>query len=304
MRNLDELKCLIEELQTYTNTTDDDKYFRKIGKLNEPKNVATLVNSIFKGVLSHEQPRLMSVDLAEEDINQLINLHVKDMYRFATKNNIHLNGIRSYGQEVFNPSALFHLAKKKLISSSFTNHREAESEGFDFYQIPFILRLAIENKVKTIIGYQTCFSLKNNKECPFPTSKVIKFLIKHEDCFLYENHELINVYQWSCTFVHDAKLDYIWNIVNAVSICNPIFDEMFNQKIRGRIERNVDTNDLDSFLNFLHETQKVNFFNRRLNIKLLQDEVNNHSLFKKNMRFELSLDELESSNVIYSPQHA
>ncbi|MCG6270618.1 hypothetical protein K6U70_00055 [Vibrio vulnificus] len=295
MKELEELGLLITQLQKGVEIKNYCKNFKKPNELDDLDYVVPLIASIYQNVLSADEPKCFGVKLKIEDTERLINLHLSDLYKYATKENIELNGRLLFGHEYFNNGALFYLAKKTLIPSSFDNSRECESNGFDFYQIPFILRLAIENKAKSIIGYKSSKYVRSQKSCPFPTSKVIDYLINDENCILYAYEDLLNVYKWSCTFVHEAKIDYIWNIMNAIKICEPVFDNLNNQRLRGRVKPDDET-DIMERLNNLH---KVNFFKSDLEIRTLQDRINRSIQFKNNICFELSLEEVESSNINY-----
>ncbi|MGR6749723.1 hypothetical protein [Aeromonas veronii] len=297
MTELEELGLLIEQLKKDVKFNGCCQAFKNPNKLDDLDNVVPLINSIYQNVLNSDEPKCFGVNLEFEDAKRLITLHLNDLYKYATKKNIRLNGRLSFGHEYFNNGALFYLAKQTLIPSSFDNIRKCESNGFDFYQIPFMLRLAIENKAKSIIGYQSSKYVRTKKRCQFPTNKVIDFLINDKDCILFGYEELFNVYKWSCTFVHEAKIDYIWNIMNAIRVCEPIFDNVNNQNLRGRIKPDSEVD----LMKRLHNIHKINFFNGYLDINTLQDRMNNSSQFKNQISFVLSLDEIESSNILYEP---
>ncbi|MGR5233656.1 hypothetical protein [Vibrio rotiferianus] len=295
MTELEKLGLLIEQLQKDVVVNASCKTFKNPNELDDLDNVVPLICSIYQNVLNSDEPKCFGVNLETEDAERLIELHLSDLYKYATKKHIRLDGKLSFGHEYFNNGALFYRAKKTLIPSSFDNIRECESNGFDFYQIPFMLRLAIENKAKSIIGYQSSKYVKTKRNCQFPTSKVIHFLINDKDCILFGYNDLLNVYKWSCTFVHEAKIDYIWNIMNAIRVCEPIFDNINNQNLRGRIKPDGEVD----IMARLHNIHKINFFNSDLDINALQERINSSSQFKNHISFDLSLDEIESSNIIY-----
>jgi len=87
--------------------------------------------------------------------------------------------------------------------------RDQEST-FSLYAVPFIIRLAIELKLKAIVGFVSSEirlsdgQIKASNE--FPALRVISFLLS-SDLFEFPASlsEIKKIYNWSCGFVHTGE---------------------------------------------------------------------------------------------------
>ncbi|HFQ5080370.1 TPA: hypothetical protein ACGUUY_004440 [Vibrio vulnificus] len=183
-----------------------------------------------------EEPKLLEPVLGitptKYDIEQLCELLTSDITQFATKyselglfeNSLH------YGQELLPSHTLFNLARANLLQDTYEQHVDLNCQPsvYKIYSIPFILRLAIENKLKAMIGFNSSTTkLSDNqtkKSNHFPALKVINFL---KDSDFVESplafSELKKVYNWSCSFVHTGQKEYIWMTLKATSHINKLF---------------------------------------------------------------------------------
>lgn len=183
-----------------------------------------------------EEPQLLEPVLGitpiKNDIEQLCEQLVCDIEQFSTKYS-HLKLFENslvYGQEWLPSHTLFNLARANLLQGTYKQHVDlnCQSSVYKIYSIPFILRLAIENKLKAMVGFNSStIKLSDNQtktSNQFPALSVINFLKDSE----FVNSplafsELKKVYNWSCSFVHTGQKEYIWMILKATSHINKLF---------------------------------------------------------------------------------
>lgn len=178
------------------------------------------------------------------DVSSIAKIFASDIKQFATENpdlklienNLYLaqNQLPSY--------TLFRLSRSKLLPDTYGNYIEFldQENVFSLYSVPFIVRLAIESKLKGMVGFKSSEirlsdgHIKVSNE--FPALKVINFLISSD---LIESpipfEELKKIYNWSCGFVHTGKKEYIWMSLKAVSNLNVLFSKDYDQYYGQRI---------------------------------------------------------------------
>ncbi|MFB0769919.1 hypothetical protein ACEU5N_19910 [Aeromonas salmonicida] len=178
------------------------------------------------------------------DVSSIAKIFASDIKQFATENpdlklienNLYLaqNQLPSY--------TLFRLSRSKLLPDTYGNYIEFldQENVFSLYSVPFLVRLAIESKLKGMVGFKSSEirlsdgHIKVSNE--FPALKVINFLISSD---LIESpiqfEELKKIYNWSCGFVHTGKKEYIWMSLKAVSNLNVLFSKDYDQYYGQRI---------------------------------------------------------------------
>ncbi|WP_295749202.1 hypothetical protein [Undibacterium sp.] len=178
------------------------------------------------------------------DVSSIAKIFASDIKQFATenpdlkliKNNFYLaqNQLPSY--------TLFRLSRSKLLPDTYDNYIEllGQENVFSLYSVPFLVRLAIESKLKGMVGFKSSEirlsdgHIKVSNE--FPALKIINFLISSD---LIESPmpfgELKKIYNWSCGFVHTGKKEYIWMSLKALSNLNVLFSKDYNQYYGRRI---------------------------------------------------------------------
>ncbi|MBL0449745.1 hypothetical protein [Aeromonas caviae] len=196
------------------------------------------------------------------DVSSIAKIFASDIKQFATENpdlklienNLYLaqNQLPSY--------TLFRLSRSKLLPDTYGNYIECldQENVFSLYSVPFIVRLAIESKLKGMVGFKSSEirlsdgHIKVSNE--FPALKVINFLISSD---LIESpiqfEELKKIYNWSCGFVHTGKKEYIWMSLKAVSNLNVLFSKDYDQYYGQRIsylKSGVTLAQLQSAINF------------------------------------------------------
>ena len=178
------------------------------------------------------------------DVSSIAKIFASDIKQFATENpDLKLIENNFYLAQNQLPSyTLFRLSRSKLLPDTYCKHIEfLEQENvFSLYSVPFLVRLAIESKLKGMVGFKSSeirLSDGSNKVSnEFPALKIINFL-KSSD--LIESpmpfEELKKIYNWSCGFVHTGKKEYIWMSLKAVSNLNVLFSKDYNQYYGQRI---------------------------------------------------------------------
>lgn len=172
------------------------------------------------------------------DINSIARIFVNDIEQFATANpEIKLiKNKLTFAQNHLPSYTLFRLSRSKLLPDTYEKHIELldQKSIFSLYAVPFLVRLAIENKLKGMVGFKSSEIRLSDGQTKvsneFPALKVINFLISSD---LIESPmplgELKKIYNWSCGFVHTGKKEYIWMSLKAVSNLNALFSKDYNQ---------------------------------------------------------------------------
>lgn len=178
------------------------------------------------------------------DISSIAKIFASDIKQFAAdnpdlkliENNFYLaqNQLPSY--------TLFRLSRSKLLPDTYGNYVELNDQEsvFSLYSVPFLVRLAIEKKLKGMVGFKSSEIRLSDGHTKvsneFPALKIINFLISSD---LIESPiplgELKKIYNWSCGFVHTGKKEYIWMSLKAVSNLNMLFSKDYNQTYGQRI---------------------------------------------------------------------
>ncbi|HAU4906989.1 TPA: hypothetical protein F3P23_09460 [Aeromonas hydrophila] len=191
-----------------------------------------LVEQANKLLMANQETLLAGSSPWFKDRDKLIYIFLKDIEFFATEHSIQLNDklIASFGQTKISTDALFHIARSSLFKASYQSIEMHENkENFNLFSIPFTIRVAIENKLKSIIGFR-CSDIHKNSGVTsgtreFPVTLVIDELKRLKclnlPCSL---DELSNIYAWSCNFCHTAEKENIWLILKAIEVIAPLFE--------------------------------------------------------------------------------
>lgn len=166
-----------------------------------------------------------------KDRQGLLELFISDVEQLATKLNLNISDsfIASYSQSQISCHAFFHLAASSVLPKTYETIDLLEQEQiFSVYSIPFKLRVAIENKIKSMIGFQSCDVTRYGKvkqgTDEFPVTMVIQELIKLKCLNLKTSLQCIsNIYTWSCSFCHTGRKEYLWMSLKALEILSYIF---------------------------------------------------------------------------------
>ncbi|WP_120512058.1 hypothetical protein [Photobacterium salinisoli] len=181
-------------------------------------------------------------DVGFDDLDLLKEQFISDVHQFLTEASININSriIASYGQSVITSNALYHIACSQQYKNKYNDIDLLMNKvEFNYYSISFILRLAIENKLKSMLGFEYSDitkvvrgkkkTFKNTRE--FPVNKILNFL-SHSDLLNTpcSFSELKNIYSWSCRFTHDATKEYVWLRLKALNSLHDLFDFNFIEK--------------------------------------------------------------------------
>ncbi|MCH8618020.1 hypothetical protein [Undibacterium sp. TS12] len=171
------------------------------------------------------------------DLGSIARLFVGDIRQFASENpDLELIKNNSYVAQNQLPSyTLFRLSLSKLLPDTYHKNIDFldQENVFSLYSVPFIVRLAIESKLKGMVGFKSSeIKLSDGQKRTsneFPALKIINFLISSnliESPLPFE--ELKKIYNWSCGFVHTGKKEYLWLSLKAVSSLNVLFSKDHN----------------------------------------------------------------------------
>jgi len=165
-----------------------------------------------------------------DDKSPLIKLFTSDLEQFATERGLHLGGkhILLYGQSKIPDHALFHLAASSLLPNTYTTIQQTAGLAFNLYSVPFKIRVSLENKIKSIIGFKSLDVIKKDgqkvESYEFPFSHILKELTYTEcldlPCSL---KNIKKIYQWSCGFCHTGEKEPLWLSMKALELISPLF---------------------------------------------------------------------------------
>ena len=202
------------------------------------------------------------------DMNSIAKIFASDIEQFATENP-DLKLIENnccFAQNQLPSYTLFRLSRSKLLPDTYGSYIDfLEQENvFSLYAVPFLVRLAIECKLKGMVGFKSSEirlsdgHVKVSNE--FPALKIINFLTTSD---LIESPmpfgELKKIYNWSCGFVHTGKKEYIWMSLKAVSNLNVLFSKDYNE----------------------YYGRRISYLKAGVTLAQLQSEINNSPSFSK-----------------------
>ncbi|QOL14019.1 hypothetical protein [Dickeya dianthicola] len=169
--------------------------------------------------------------IGAKDRQGLLELFIADVEQFATEHNLIIseNCIARFSQSKISDHTFFHLASCPILPKTYDSiDLHQHEKNFNIYSIPFKLRVAIENKIKSIIGFQSCDITRNGRvktgTAEFPFTMVIQELIRLNCLDLPCNLQSIsNIYTWSCSFCHTGEKEYLWMSMKALEILSTLF---------------------------------------------------------------------------------
>ncbi len=252
---------------------------------------------------------LFGLEFHHYDKAVLMKQFISDLEQFATMKNIHLGGgfILSLGQSKIPEHAFFHLAASSLLPNTYKTIEQNAGKVFDTYSIPFKIRVAIENKIKSIIGFKSLAIIKNNGDKinsnEFPFAGVINELISTNclelPCSL---KDVKNIYQWGCEFCHTGEKEPVWLSMKALEIIALLF--IYEHQKKNEINVIELWGHEEDIINKLIEYKGVVnplfYFKDEWSVQKLQDHLNKDGIQKKickmrgikEIKFNLSETEL------------
>ncbi|HCG5131754.1 hypothetical protein P3535_22865 [Vibrio parahaemolyticus] len=244
-----------------------------------------------------------------KDREKLLELFIADVEQFATEYELKISDkfmLRLF-QSRISDHAFFHLASSSILPKTYESIDLLQHEGtFNVYSIPFKLRVAIENKIKSMIGFQSCDitrhgEVKKGTE-EFPVTMIIQELIKLKCLNLPCSLQcVLNIYSWSCSFCHTGKKEYLWMSMKALETLSLLF--LFEEQKKKEISiadlwhRCVLTEEylVKKLVNYKGFSSPLYYLKHGWSIDMLQERLNNSK--NKNLKpykfylSELALDE-------------
>ncbi|WP_122411570.1 hypothetical protein [Pseudomonas viridiflava] len=208
--------------------------FPNVTKLKkEPEEHFLVIVEQAKKVLNNckRQP-LCGLEHWGEDREFLIRFLADDLMQFLTEKEIRVPGINSlvFAQSTIPEKAIFNIARSRMLPATYGSIELANHPvAYQTFSIPFLLRLAIENKIKSIIGFVSSDIVRPNSPVIFNTQDIpVAGLIRELKalkcltipCSL---DDLEQIYKWSCQFCHTGRKEYLWLSLKAVDILAPLF---------------------------------------------------------------------------------
>ena len=238
--------------------------------------------------LLSDNNKILGFDLRNEDKLVLKQHFVNDLEQFSTANNITISDewSLSFSQSKISAHAFYHLATSKLLPETYKTIDLMGHKGtFDVYSIPFKIRVALENKIKSIIGFESCdvtrFKKTKYKTDDFPVSLVLQELKKLK-CFDLpcSLDDLMNIYSWSCSFCHTGKKEYLWTSMKALEILSLLF--LYCNQKKNEIdvsdlwkEYSLSSDDLiEKLMNYKGMVNPIYYFKDGWSVKLLENKFN------------------------------
>lgn len=180
-----------------------------------------------------EKPCLLGIWAEEEDLVNLLNQIVSEVSELEgeMRERIATNSI-SFGQTVIPGHTLFTLARSISLSSTYKKIDLLNQKGIlESFSISFLLRLSIESKLSTMMGFKSVKSISSSDEeflsDHFPVGPAFRFLKERGDSYFtlpVSVAELKKVYDWSCRFVHTGRKEYIWMALKAIACVERLYE--------------------------------------------------------------------------------
>lgn len=238
--------------------------------------------------LSTLQPgaSLFGLDIHPDDHPALIKIFLDDLVQFTTLHRIDLGiEIMSWGQMRIAENALFHLAVSTLLPSTYESIDQVGGRVFDTYSIPFKIRLALELKLRTIIGFEKYETMLDGErtfsteDLPFPA--LLKAL-RSIDCLDLPCSivNIKNVYQWACNFCHTGEKEFVWLTMKALEIISPLYTYEEQKKSEVEISKLWSTEEMSEedlckrLIQHSGPTRPLYYFREGWTVERLQDVLN------------------------------
>lgn len=233
-------------------------------------------------------------DFNEADLDFIKKQFISDIYQFLTKASLKINStiVSSYGQSIIASNALYHIACSQQYKNRYADiDLNMNKVEFNFYSIPFVLRLAIESKLKGMIGFESCDvtrTIKGKKEIlkgtrEFPVNKILTYLSSNKliNCPC-QFSDIKNIYSWSCRFTHDATKEYVWLRMKAIDMLKELFSFEHTEKIN------------------TSKTNTVNHLLPGITVDAIMKAINNDPQFKGHHKLHLSESQFEENTGFYN----
>ncbi|MBX8489871.1 hypothetical protein K5D42_08390 [Pseudomonas cichorii] len=201
-------------------------------RTNPAEHFSIIVEQANKVISNKGDCMLSGLRHWDEDKVFLESFFAREIIQFITEEKINIPGITSatYAQTTIPAEASFNIARSRLLTQTYASIELANhTVAYQTFSIPFLIRLAIENKLKSVIGFVKS-DIVRPKTPPrldtqeFPVSVLIQELKRLKCLNLPCNlDDLQEIYNWSCRFCHTGKKEYLWLNLKALEVLAPLF---------------------------------------------------------------------------------
>jgi hypothetical protein len=233
------LDDLIVKLTGYLSALNDQKSnngkiekFPSKSKLlsNNEAHIKIIIEQGERLLSLNENSNIFGLNLHQDDKAVLMDNFSTDLEQFATTKGLYLGEkhVLSYGQSRIAEHAFFHLAASPLLPNTYATIEQHAGQAFSVYSIPFKIRVALENKIKSSIGFRSLNITKKNgiknESYELPFTHILNEL-KHTKCLDLpcSLDNIKNIYQWSCNFCHTGEKEPLWLSMKALEMISPLF---------------------------------------------------------------------------------
>lgn len=288
-----ELQSIINEIKNHKkyNSSYDGK-FPIIKSNSKYQHFPVITEQIEKIIGNNNLIKYGLVDYKDRD--KLTHDFFVDINLFLTENKINLKGYNpTWSQQLITSNALYHIACSKTLPHSYkTTDLLMNPVNYEAFSTPFIIRLAIENKLKAMIGFISCDIItrdkkiiKNTNNMPF--TKIVKFLssanLLNSPCSF---EDIENIYNWSCNFTHTGKREYIWIKLKALESLHDLFDYNSNRK----------------YEILTQDGRKLSYLKNHITINELMTKINENDHFKNSHKLTLSENGFDENYSFYDKE--
>lgn len=292
--------------------SESSVYFPSKNEIDNNASLSVLVEQAEKLLDNNIDYCIFNKNIGVKDRQGLLKLFIADVEQFATNNALIISDkfLASYSQSRISDHAFFHLASSSILPKTYESiDLHQHEETFSLYSIPFKLRVAIENKIKSIIGFQSCDITRNGEvkkgTNEFPVTMIIQELIRLKCLNIQSSLQPIsNIYTWSCSFCHTGNKEYLWMSMKAIEVLSSIF--LFSNQKKHQIsimevwKKNGLSEELltSSLRDYKGFTSPLYYIKEGWSISSVQEKLNNSK--NKNLKpykfnlSEVALDECSS----------
>jgi hypothetical protein len=214
-------------------------------------------------------PIIAGIKSTQEELKAVVVRFLSDLDKFSTEYGLSLTERLHWSQAQISSNALYNLARASLLPTTYESIDLLSNDAYyNQSSVPHKLRLAIELKIKSMIGFAKIEKIEKNgqrREVTFPTSAILNALTKSEVIDIAcDPSEIKKIYEWACGFTHTGRSDFIWMDLIAFNYLSPIFDG------QGKLEK---ISSGDACYNYIKSGQDIFDLERELNNLLRKKQL-------------------------------
>lgn len=296
MPELQRLEDAISELEEVVPIAETHERFPSAEYIANDKNHIYIIAREGRNLINQnscDSPIVAGIQVNKGQYDSIVERFLSDMEMYITS--INYAAIRNqentvirphWGQRVIPSKALFHIARSKELPIRYSNvELFPHTSAYEIFCIPFILRLTIEVKIKSMIGFAKAEEVtKNGQKKPkdFRTSQILSALCQSKVIQTpVAFSEIKNIYEWACNFTHTGEKDFVWFRLIALSFLDTLFKRP--HKMHGiKPGHNV-----------------ISYIQDGKSLPDLEEELN--GIFRKDSKYQitLSFDKMDEDNGIF-----